>query len=74
MINGLIILITEHETILHLLCTRSFARQFWHAIFSSLRMGHLTPDRDVGSFAEWWGKVHRRVHKQIRKVLIVSLF
>jgi hypothetical protein len=57
----------EHETILHLLCTCSFARQFWHAIFSSLGMGHLTPDRDVSSFVMWWGKVHRKVHKQIRK-------
>jgi hypothetical protein len=57
----------EQETILHLLCTCSFARQFWHNIFSSLRMSHLTPDRDVGSFAEWWGKVPRRVPKQIRK-------
>jgi hypothetical protein len=57
----------EHETILHLLCMCSFARQFWHTIFSSLRMGHLTPNRDVGSFAEWWGKVHRRVPKQIKK-------
>jgi hypothetical protein len=35
----------EQETILHLLCSCSFARQFWHIIFSSLRMGHLTPDR-----------------------------
>jgi hypothetical protein len=57
----------EQEIILHLLCMCSFARQFWYAIFSSLRMGHLTPDRDVGYFVEWWGKVHRRVPKQIRK-------
>jgi hypothetical protein len=57
----------EQETILHLLCSCSFARQFWHIIFSSLRMGHLTPAREAGAFVEWWGKVQRRVPKQIRK-------
>ena len=57
----------EQETILHLLCSCSFARQFWHIIFSALRMGHLTPTREAGSFVDWWGKVHRRVPKHIRK-------
>jgi hypothetical protein len=57
----------EQETILHLLCSCSFARQFWHVIFSALRMGHLTPTREAGSFVDWWEKVHRRVPKHIRK-------
>jgi hypothetical protein len=57
----------EHETILHLLSTCTFTRQFWHSIFSHMRMGHLTPDRDDRSFAVWWGNVHRKVHKRIRK-------
>jgi hypothetical protein len=57
----------EQETILHLLCPCSFARQFWHIIFSSLRMGHLTPAREAGSFVDWWDKVQRGVPKQIRK-------
>jgi hypothetical protein len=30
-------------------------------------MGHLTPAREAGAFVEWWGKVQRRVPKQIRK-------
>jgi hypothetical protein len=57
----------EQETILHLLCSCSFARLFWHIIFSSLRMGHLTPAREADSFVDWWDNVQRRVPKQIRK-------
>jgi hypothetical protein len=57
----------EQETILHLLCSCSFARQFWHIIFSALRIGHLTPTKEAGSFVDWWDKVQRRVYKQIRK-------
>ena len=36
-------------------------------MFSSLRMGHLTPAREAYSFVDWWDKVQRRVPKQIRK-------
>jgi hypothetical protein len=57
----------EQETIQHLLCTCSFARQFWHDILLPLRQGDLTPDADEISFVEWWRNVLKKVHKSKRK-------
>jgi hypothetical protein len=57
----------QQETAQHLLCNCSFARQFWHDIFLTLGIGDLTPAIDEISFAVWWGKVHKKVHRSKRK-------
>ena len=57
----------EQEIVQHLLCTCGFARQFWHDILLTLRQGDLTPAADEISFAEWWRKVLKKVHKSKRK-------
>jgi hypothetical protein len=51
----------------HLLCTCSFARQFWHAILFPLSLGALIPAVDEISFVEWWRKVLKKVHKNRKK-------
>ena len=56
----------EQETA-HLLCTCSFARQFWHDILSLMRLEDLTPAIDETSFAVRWGKVIKKVHRSRRK-------
>jgi hypothetical protein len=57
----------EPETIQHLLCTCIFARQFWHYILSSLGLANLSPASNESSFAEWWRKVCKHVHKFKRR-------
>jgi hypothetical protein len=60
----------EQETVQHLLCTCSFARQFWHAILFPLSLGDHIPAVDEISFADWW----RKVPKIRKKASTVSLF
>jgi hypothetical protein len=57
----------EQETVQHILCTCSFSRDFWHLILSSIGLGNLTPIVAEQSFAEWWGKVSKKVHRCKRK-------
>jgi hypothetical protein len=57
----------EQETAQHILCTYSFARQFWHHILPPIRLGDLTPENDEQSFAVWWGKALKKMHKCRRK-------
>jgi hypothetical protein len=44
----------------HLLCTCSFARQFWHHILSLIGLVDLTPMIDESSFVVWWGKALKK--------------
>jgi hypothetical protein len=57
----------EQETVQHLLCTCSFARQFWHAILVPLCLGDLIPAVHEISFADWWRKVLKKVPKNRKK-------
>jgi hypothetical protein len=66
----------ELENIQHLFCNCIFARQFWHCILSSLRLANLSPASNESnlspasnesSFAEWWRKVCKQVHKSKRR-------
>ena len=61
----------RQETVQHLLCTCSFARQFWHDILLPLRQD-LTPAADEISFAEWWRNVHKRCIRARGKASIAS--
>jgi hypothetical protein len=49
------------------LCTCVFARQFWHTILLPLGFDNLSPSGDKISFADWWRKVCKRIHKSKRK-------
>jgi hypothetical protein len=42
----------EEETVQHLRCTCSFARQFWHDILFPLSLEYLTPAANKISFSE----------------------
>jgi hypothetical protein len=57
----------EPENIQHLLCTCVFSRQFWYYILSSLGMANLSPDSNESTFADWWAKVSKQVHKSKRR-------
>nr|ACF87105.1 unknown [Zea mays] len=57
----------EQETIQHILCSCVFARQFWHSILFGLNVGNLSPSRDEISFADWWRKTSKKIHKSKRK-------
>jgi hypothetical protein len=57
----------EPKNIQHLLCTCVFARQFWYYILSSLGMANLSPDSNESTFADWWAKVSKQVHKSKRR-------
>jgi hypothetical protein len=57
----------EQEIAQHILCTCGFARQFWHHILSLIGLGDLTLENDENSFAVWWGKVLKKVHRNRRK-------
>jgi hypothetical protein len=57
----------SQETIQHILCTCVFARQFWHTIVLPLGFGNLSLSGDEISFADWWRKVCKRIHKSKRK-------
>jgi hypothetical protein len=56
----------EPENIQHL-CNCIFARQFWHCVLSSLGLANLSPASNESSFAEWWRKVCKQVHKSKRR-------
>jgi hypothetical protein len=55
------------ETIQHILCTCVFARQFWHSILFVLDVGNLSPSGEETSFADWWRKTSKKIHKSKRK-------
>jgi len=57
----------EPENIQHLLCSCIFARQFWHCILAPLGLANLSPASIEISFAEWWRKVCKQVHKSKRR-------
>jgi hypothetical protein len=57
----------EPENIQHLLCTCVFARQFWYYILPSLGMANLSPDSNESTFADWWAKFSKQVHKSKRR-------
>ncbi|AQK53266.1 uncharacterized protein [Zea mays] len=57
----------DSENIQHLLCTCIFVRQFWFYILSSLGLANLSPTSDESTFADWWEKVCKQVHKSKRR-------
>ena len=57
----------EQETIQHILCNCSFSRDFWHLILSSIGFGNFTPIAAEQSFAAWWERVSKRVHRCKRR-------
>jgi hypothetical protein len=59
----------SQETIQHILCTCVFARQFWHSILLALGVGNLSASADETSFADWWRKTSKKIHKSKRKVM-----
>jgi hypothetical protein len=44
-----------------------FARKFWHIILSPMGFGDISPAGDEISFADWWRKVCKKVHRSKRK-------
>jgi hypothetical protein len=64
----------EQEIVQHLLCTCSFARQFWHDILFPLSLGDLTPAADEIPFAEWWRKVLKNRRKGFNSLIILGLW
>jgi hypothetical protein len=57
----------DSENIQHLLCTCIFGRQFWYYILSSLGLANLSPASNESTFADWWEKVCKQVHKSKRR-------
>jgi hypothetical protein len=51
----------------YLLCTCIFARQFWYYILSLLGLANLSPASNESTFADWWEKVCKQVHKSKRR-------
>jgi hypothetical protein len=46
-----------------MLATCVFASQLWHDILSPFNLEHLIPSPVETVFAEWWGGVTNRIHK-----------
>ncbi|GJN25999.1 hypothetical protein PR202_gb13891 [Eleusine coracana subsp. coracana] len=40
-----------------------FARQVWHEVLTPLGLQNLAPRRHTNSFAEWWRKAIKQVHR-----------
>jgi hypothetical protein len=62
-----VLYVIKSQSIQHLLCTCIFAQQFWHCILSSLGLANLSHASNESSFAEWWRKVCKQVHKSKRR-------
>ncbi|GJN04960.1 hypothetical protein PR202_ga22545 [Eleusine coracana subsp. coracana] len=59
----------EEESIQHLLTTCVLAREFWYRIFSILGLQDRVPTAAELSFADWWRKAIKKLHKEQKKGL-----
>jgi len=50
------------------------ARQVWFNLLQPLNLGDYIPRQQECSFAEWWRKLMKRVKKEYKRGVILSLF